>query len=255
MVGKLIIIGGGETKKNRNSFNSDLLSQIFSHSTLERLTVIVAPLGNQEEVKKKYETVFKKIIKKKPEFLFLTEKRKTLKEDLDKISKADLIFFGGGQQRKIMNSLSPEFIKLIQKRSKEDDLFIAGTSAGAMIFSKIMIAEGGNAQSQINERVDLNEGLNLLPNFIVDTHFIERGRFARLVQAVKSYPKYIGIGLEANTALFFEKEYLARSYGKGTITLIDGSHIKKSQEKSEKDCVVDLRVDLIVPGCTVDLSR
>lgn len=255
MSGKLIMIGGGEIQKERNTFNSNLMSQLFIKKPIKKILVVIPP-GPEEALEqgiRKYKILFKKIMDSEPQFLILEEKKKIKKVQLKEVSNAELIFFCGGQQEKIMQALSGDFIQLIKDRYNEDNEFsIAGTSAGAMIFSKNMITEGGNEGPQVDEHIKLTLGLNLLPNIILDTHFIKRGRFARLANVVKRNPNCMGIGIEADSAIIFEQENELRTYGYGSITLIDGTHIKTNLEAN--GCIFNLKVHLLNSGCSINIK-
>ena len=168
------------------------------------------------------------------------------------LSHSDLIFFAGGQQIRFLEALSDDFIALIKRRFLEENLLIAGTSAGAMILSNMVITEGGNQDAQVDEELNLMPGLNLIPKFIIDTHFLERGRFARLAHAVKLHPNLIGVGIETDTALIFEKNHLM-TLGCGTVTFINGTNIKYDQ-KLKAGCILNLTVHLIVPGSEINMA-
>lgn len=71
---------------------------------------------------------------------------------------------------------------------------IGGTSAGAAIMSRVMIA-GGRTTPQ------LATGLGFLSGTIVDQHFIKRNRKDRLHAALKEHPGLVGIGIDEETAL------------------------------------------------------
>ena len=71
---------------------------------------------------------------------------------------------------------------------------IGGTSAGAAIMSRHMIADGKN------EPV-MSTGLGFLPGTIVDQHFRKRGRHERLMRALQLRPGTVGFGIDEGTAL------------------------------------------------------
>ncbi len=47
MAGKLLILGGGETQKVTNSFESPLLSEIFKNSDIKNIEIIMPPSDKQ----------------------------------------------------------------------------------------------------------------------------------------------------------------------------------------------------------------
>lgn len=71
---------------------------------------------------------------------------------------------------------------------------IGGTSAGAAIMSRCMIADGKTAPT-------LSTGFGFLPGTIIDQHFRKRSRFERLSRAMEMRPGLVGIGIDECTAL------------------------------------------------------
>lgn len=71
---------------------------------------------------------------------------------------------------------------------------IGGTSAGAAIMSRCMIADGKS------EPV-LSTGFGFLPGVIVDQHFRKRERLDRLMRAIQLRPGTVGVGVDEGTAL------------------------------------------------------
>jgi cyanophycinase len=72
------------------------------------------------------------------------------------------------------------------------------------------------------EKVECGLGLSLIPELIIDTHFIERDRLPRLVQAVSIYPNRIGVGISENTAIII-KNGKFRVIGYGSVTVFDSN--------------------------------
>ena len=68
----------------------------------------------------------------------------------------------------------------------------------------------------------MRQGLNLIPELIIDTHFIRRGRFGRLAEAIATYPNLIGIGLAEDTGLVFKNGNEFKVIGAGMVIIFDG---------------------------------
>jgi cyanophycinase len=71
---------------------------------------------------------------------------------------------------------------------------VGGTSAGAAIQSRVMIAGG-------KDEPVLATGLDLLPGAIVDQHFLARKRQGRLLKALAQKPGLWGLGVDEKTAV------------------------------------------------------
>ena len=82
---------------------------------------------------------------------------------------------------------------------------LAGTSAGAMSMSLQMIAGGSVVDAMQKGNVKMARGMSYLDQVIIDTHFIQRGRFGRLAEAVARFPNQLGIGLAEDTGLIIKK--------------------------------------------------
>ena len=71
---------------------------------------------------------------------------------------------------------------------------IGGTSAGAAIMSRHMIADGRTEPL-------MSTGFGFLPGTIVDQHFRKRNRQDRLMRAMQLRPGTVGVGIDEGTAL------------------------------------------------------
>jgi cyanophycinase len=107
------------------------------------------------------------------------------------VMNADLIWMSGGSTMRLINALNKtELPEAIRRRYREGAV-IGGSSAGATVMSKFMLSGGR-----------IYEGLGLWPEAIVDQHFLARGRFKRLLEAVLDRPELIGVGIDERTAVF-----------------------------------------------------
>ena len=119
-----------------------------------------------------------------------------------------------------------EMLTAIKNKYYADKKFIVGgTSAGAMELPKTIITGGKIGAALYKGQITIAEGFDLIKNVIVDTHFIKRGRFARLAHAVTLNPKCLGIGLGEETALIISEGNQAECIGSGMVILIDGTKI------------------------------
>ncbi|HWY10107.1 MAG TPA: cyanophycinase, partial [Bacteroidia bacterium] len=136
-----------------------------------------------------------------------------------------------------------------KKYYKDKNFIVAGTSAGAMVLPEKIILGGLITAALFKGDVKLTKGFNLIKNIIVDTHFIKRGRFARLAHAVAMNPECLGIGLEEDTALIISEGNEATCLGSGMAVLIDGSKIKTTNIKK-----VDKHTPIVVENLKVSIA-
>ena len=139
-------------------------------------------------------------------------------EFIEPLRTATAVWFSGGSQQRIADAylgtpVEDELYELVKRGG-----VIGGSSAGAAIQSGVMISSG-------NDPPKITTGLRLLPDAIIDQHFLKRNRFARLMSAIRSHPDLIGFGIDEGTAIIVSnKEYkvVGGSYVL-RIELIDGS--------------------------------
>jgi cyanophycinase len=127
------------------------------------------------------------------------------------LKEATAVWFGGGQQSRIADSyvgtsVERELLALLNRGG-----VIGGTSAGAAIQCKLMIA-GGNPVARTAA------GLDLLPDAVIDQHFSERNRRPRLLRVLSENPGRIGFGIDESTALIVHKRRL-EVVGKNSVTI------------------------------------
>ncbi|MDZ7705801.1 MAG: cyanophycinase [Trueperaceae bacterium] len=139
-------------------------------------------------------------------------------------------FFVGGDQRRITEALlsddgSDTLAMAALRRGYLEGNVVAGTSAGAAALSAVMISGGSSLDTLLGEGevVELQAGLGFVGNVILDQHFIERGRFGRLVGALATAELPLGAGVGENTALVIPADGLWYVVGEGHVGLIEAT--------------------------------
>lgn len=138
------------------------------------------------------------------------------------IEDADLVWIGGGDQNRFMQEArDAEMLDLLRARHRDGVVF-GGTSAGAAVMSPRMITgEPEDATEKIAPgSVGLAEGLGLLPDAIVDQHFVARRRNNRLLSAVLEHRELVGFGVDERTALVVLPERF-EVVGDGPVVVFD----------------------------------
>ncbi len=259
--GTLIPIGGNEDKgvEVSEQYSMEFISEgILYHVVKESggpeglFVVIPTASSIPVEVGENYLAAFKKLGCENVVILDIREKEEAdLPANLNLIKKANCIMFSGGDQSKITDRIEGTLMHdLLADRYQNDGSFvIAGTSAGAMAMSKEMIAGGSSAESFVKGAVRMYYGLSLLPNVMIDTHFIQRGRFGRVSEAVAIHPELVGIGLAEDTGLIIKHGNEMRVIGSGMVIIFDGQHIAHNNHELLKEntplTLTDLRVHVL----------
>jgi cyanophycinase len=152
---------------------------------------------------------------------------------IQSIKEANCVMFSGGDQSKITDKIGGTTIHqiLADRYKNEAGFVIAGTSAGAMAMANEMIAGGSASEAFIKGAVTMYKGLNLIPELIIDTHFIKRGRFGRQSEAVAKHPHLIGFGLAEDTGMIIKNGNDCTVIGSGMVIVFDGSKLTHNNEK------------------------
>lgn len=269
--GKLLIIGGAEDKvgeppdiieQMKEFTRYEILSELLPHSKNKKIEIVTTGSEVQEEVKKTYQKVFHELGWSNLGFIPIKERIETNKKNyLARAEEAGVIFFTGGDQFRLSTILGgTTFVDIIKSRYlNDDDFIVAGTSAGAMVMSSVMIMGGGLTEALMYRNLNTSSGLGFLPSCIIDTHFIKRGRFGRLAHAIIMNPEQLGVGLGEDTALIIKNGTEAECRGSGMVVIIDGRHINQtnitSVQEGEPVFVENLKVHLLVKGCHFSLEK
>jgi cyanophycinase len=157
-------------------------------------------------------------------------------EYLERLLAADVIMMSGGNQSRLREMFAEtDFLDtLLRRYYAEPNFVIAGTSAGAMAMSQHMIRGGSVPDSLLKGAVKMGTGLSLLPAAIIDSHFVKRGRFGRLIEAVALYPKLIGIGLGEDTGVLITEGRLVETIGSNLVIIMDGFDIVHNNAAAAK---------------------
>lgn len=138
------------------------------------------------------------------------------------IDDAAAVFLGGGDQVKLVSTVSGTLSCEAMKRLYQRGGVVCGTSAGAAALTMLTMAGGeiddeGNLVEQY-----IGPGFGLLGyEAIIDTHFSQRRRLQRLFVVVGGNPELLGLGIDENTALVV-KGHLGEVFGAGGVTFVDG---------------------------------
>jgi cyanophycinase len=179
---------------------------------------------------------------------------------IERLEKADIVMFSGGDQLRLTSILGGTlFLKVLKDRYfNQENFLIAGTSAGAAASSNNMIYKGQSKEALIKGEVQITGGLGFIDNVIIDTHFIQRGRFTRLFYAVASNPGMLGIGLGEDAGLLISGNKVMEAIGSGLTILVDGREIVNTNiyevEMGTPVSIENIKVHVICLGDSYDLN-
>jgi cyanophycinase len=241
--GTLIPIGGNEDKgitENEMHTLEFIDDGILFHAVKEAggidANIVIIPTASSIpiEVGESYLEAFTTLGCKNISVLDIRSKEDSEKKSsIDLIKNANCIMFSGGDQSKITKKIGGTTIHeiLLDRYKNEEGFVIAGTSAGAMVMANEMIAGGSASEAFIKGAVTMYKGLGLIPELIIDTHFIRRGRFGRQSEAVAKFPNLIGIGLAEDTGMIIKNGNDCTVIGSGMAIVFDGNTLTHNNEK------------------------
>ena len=257
--GLLVAIGGKEDKEEVLEILTTLVSLVNSESP--KIEVITTATNSPEETGQEYIAAFSRGEENSVRILNI-DTREAANDTglLERIKAADIIFFTGGDQLRITSILAGSLLmEEIKRRYLEEHCIIAGTSAGAAAMSRTMIYGGAGNETHQKGTVHVGDGIGLIDNVIIDTHFVERGRFSRVMQVLSMNPVNIGIGLGEDAGIIIEGGHIIRAIGTGMIVILDGQNLMYSNVadiKFDKAIAMEnLIIHTIVEGHGFDLKE
>ncbi len=164
-------------------------------------------------------------------------------EFLAQLGRATAVFFTGGQQHRVMDVLVkyPDLLEALRKRYAEGVTF-GGTSAGTAIMSRTMITGDGEIDVIRKGAMTTREGLGLLPDVILDQHFIKRQRQNRVFSVLLDSRETLALGIDQGNAISVEGNRFAEVVGPGQVMVFDS----RAQEGK-------VTIELLTAGMHYDL--
>lgn len=268
--GTLIPIGGNENKGKRTNekFHTEniekgILSRVVVESGGVNALIVVIPTASSipDEVSESYIEAFGKLGCKNVEIADIRSREDSESTaNIKLIESADCVMFSGGNQSEIIAKIKDTTIhNILLDRYHHESLVIAGTSAGAMCMSKEMITGGRHKEAFMKGAVGMSTGMGFLEKLVIDSHFIRRGRFGRLAEAVAKFPDLIGIGLAEDTGLVIKDCNTVEIVGTGMVIIFDPGELKHNTEKYVKNgdlmSITNLKTHILAQGDVFNIDQ
>jgi cyanophycinase len=110
------------------------------------------------------------------------------------LCEATGVWIGGGRQKLLSEAYVGTEVERQLMALLDRGGVIGGTSAGAAIMTRVMIADGRG-------KAIMGTGFDFLQGAVVDQHFMKRNRVGRLLGVLEEHPDLIGFGIDERTAL------------------------------------------------------
>ncbi len=179
-------------------------------------------------------------------------------ELLGALDRADGVFFIGGNQLRLATLLGGSALEARIRERHQQGMHLAGTSAGAAVFSAVMIARGRARSAARLAATRMSPGFGIVPGVIIDHHFRERDRFGRLIAAVLCNPSMLGFGLDEDTAFELDADNRATVIGSGSLTIVDASQLEVTNvdvvPEETPAAFAGMRLHVLTQGWIYDLE-
>ncbi len=226
----VLVIGGAEDKVH----GREILHTFFCRAGSTDAHIAIIPSASREPalIGARYLSIFAEMGAKQVDILDIRERQQCEEAYIQECLEACTgVFLTGGDQLRLCAVLADTpAMETIRLRVQRNQLTLAGTSAGAAVMGHHMIAGGGSGESPNRSLVDLATGLGILPEVIVDQHFQNRNRMARLISAIATHPERLGIGIDEDTCALVEGDGMLQVMGKGTVTIVDPGEVSYSNQ-------------------------
>lgn len=255
----IMVIGGAEDKVGSRS----ILTTFFESAGGPRATIGIIPCASQEPsvVGARYHRIFADMGAFDVQVLDIRSPHECDEARwLELLDSCSGVFLSGGDQVRLYDFLQgSQFITTIVNRLRLGTLVLAGTSAGAAVMGEQMISGGSSGESPNRDLVDLMSGLGIIPELLVDQHFHNRNRMARLLSAIAAHPDKLGIGIDEDTCAALRGDGTFEVIGKGSLTIIDARSLSYTNhavaDATTPLSLHDLRVHVLNAGDRYDYRR
>ena len=223
--GYLFLVGGAEDRKG----NKRVLKYIVDKLNPANITIIPTASSYPRDIDRCYTDAFGYLDVPEIRCLDIRYAHEADRgEYLEAIDRADLIYFGGGDQAKLVDTLKQTILfGRIKSRFESGMLHIAGTSAGASAIGNPIFYHG-NRKGLKKGSIDISEGFGFLDGIAIDTHFTARRRFSRLCQFLISGECTRGIGIDEDTGIMVYPNHQFEVFGSRGVTVVNSANVTGS---------------------------
>lgn len=256
---KFLAIGGGMELSSSNPLIRKFVE--LSGGKSGKITILPTASDYGLEMGPMYKEAFQELCDD-VEYYLIDERNDAEDEEcLNRLRETTGVFFTGGNQLRITSLLGGSQFLDILKSKLGDGIIIAGTSAGASAMSSTMIT-WGRADEMVKGNLQLSPGIGFIPNMVIDSHFIKRGRISRLLHLIALNPGSLGIGLAEDTGILVSADPsfpIFEVIGSRQVVIVDGRSITHSNIANVKErrpyTVTDVKVHVLGPHYKYDFEN
>jgi cyanophycinase len=255
-LGSLLIIGGGEDRDDDKAVLERFVQ--LSGGPESKIVVVTAASTVPDKVWVQYDRAFADLGVSGHEALHVDSRVAANSDEVEAaILGADGIYIAGGDQKRLLAVTGGTRFDAALHIALQRGACVAGTSAGASAMSAHMLASGRADLTPEKGAIGLGAGYGFLHRVVIDQHFSERQRLARLLSIIAQNPNLIGVGIDEDTALQVEFDGAIEVLGAGTVTIVDGRSVTSNvADIPNHHCpeMIDVRLHLLPSGSRYDAT-
>ena len=257
--GTLFIVGGGEQPK-------ELVQAFVDLAGGTRARIAVVPTATEESAEAGKEKVDELRGYGAQAFVIDVSRAQAQSDSIVKlIGTATGIWFGGGDQVKLADSLVGTAALRAMLARYEAGAVVGGTSAGAAVLSDSMITGnqkrpdadsvgyyGDEFPNIARGAIQIKPGFGFIRNAIVDMHFIRRERANRLLEVVLERPSLLGVGIDEGTAVRVDPDGKWTVLGRSAAIVLDARDARVTGSAAPRLGASGVHLSLLPAGSTYD---
>jgi cyanophycinase len=263
--GSLLVIGGGSEESGSSGWNAEAYQWAVNQSGNNKVAVISYSSDSQwlpDHFVSDWGAKQSKL------FLINSSAEATSQATYDSLMEYDVIFLKGGNQADYYTTYNNTKTEQAITDKFNNGGVICGTSAGLAVLGGVdFTAENGTVypyeclSNWDNQYVALKDDfLPLLDGFIFDSHFVQRGRFSRLLGFManwqtKKTETLTGIGVDDKTALAIDENKFATAYGSGCVNIYHTNKSNVLKQNTKKLLIDSLTLTQLTDGKSIDLAN
>lgn len=220
--GPLLAIGGAEDKVRDRL----ILRRFIELAGGSKARVAIVPTASSlPQAGDRYASIFAELGAESSIIQVKSREQAMDRSIADDVLSSTAIFITGGNQIRVASVLGGTAVGNAIVHASRTGTLIGGTSAGASVMSAVMVAGGGRDRTPRAQSAVMAPGLGLVDSLVIDQHFRERDRVARLVTMVSYNPGLLGLGIDEDTAALIGSDDRIDVLGAGSVTIVDGSEM------------------------------
>jgi len=251
----LMPIGGNESHKK-----PAVLQEFVRRAGGENSEIVIFPQPSVlQNTGKDYAALFLELGARSARSLeFRTRSEASADGFLSAVQSASGIFISGGTQMRLPALIGGTALEAAILNAYHRGVIVAGTSAGAAVMPRVMIAYGKGGPTPRERIAQFAPGLGLTDKIVFDQHFRQKDRLGRLLYLIASNPGLLGVGIDENTAAIVEDEQFITVNGAGAVTIGDGSDMEATDvaevEHGGVVAMSNIHIHVLASGCSYNVN-